>query len=101
VTDDQQEMNISFNEISFESRWLAMHRRRLFHAHWIQVFQLCWINGHCTSFLTHAFFIGMHWRVNPFQNFENSFETHNWMCKFYQDTVSSFQSALQRWFKGS
>jgi len=31
---------------------------------------------------------------SPSKIFENSFETRNWTCKFYQGTGSSFQSAL-------
>jgi len=68
VTDDQEKMNNSFNKINSWKHWLAMHRRRLVCAQWSQVLQLWWINGHRISFLSLAFFIGMHWRVKQFQN---------------------------------
>jgi len=103
ATADQKKMNDFFQQNKLvESRWLAMHRRRLFCAQWSQVLQLWWINGHCTSCLPFVFFIDMHWRVNLCSRiFENSFETCNSTCTFYQGTGSSFQSTLERWINWS
>jgi len=51
VTDDQEEMNIFFQQNKLvRSHWLAMHRRR-FYAPWSQVLQLLGTNEHCISFL--------------------------------------------------
>jgi len=69
MTDDQEKMNYFFKQMKLvESRWFAMHKRRIFYAQWSQLWQLWWINGHWTSFLPLVFFIDMHWRVRPFQN---------------------------------
>jgi len=39
VADDQEKMNNFFQKNKLESRWLAMHRRRLFYTQWSQVLQ--------------------------------------------------------------
>jgi len=68
VTDLQEKMNNFFQQNKLvESRLLAMHIRHSC-AKWCQVLQLCWTNGHCTSFQPMVFFIDMDWLVKRFQN---------------------------------
>jgi len=53
VTDDQNKTNNFFQQHKLmKPRWLVMYRWRLFYARCSQVLQLCWINGHRTSFFS-------------------------------------------------
>ena len=102
VTDDQQKWIISFNKINSWNHvgWLCIDGAFSILSEVRFCLQLWWINGR-TSFLPLVFFIDMHWRVQLFQNFDNSFETCNRTCKCYQGSGSFYQSALKRWIDWS
>ena len=79
-----------------ESRWLALHRRRAFCAPWSQALQPWWTKGHSTSFLPLYSSTTCPWKLSPSRIFENSVETCNSTCKFYQAHGLVFSNCFKK-----